>query len=102
MTEKQLGGSVIHGRKITFAITGADSITGYLGGLDDTSFLVLVVGRNFVRPHLVSRSASPFQELHSAATLATEPHFESLESVLVPFRKWVRESLLGKDAPKSR
>lgn len=102
MTEKQLGGSVLHGRQITFAITGSDPITGYLGGLDSDSFLVLVVEDGSVRPHLVSRHASPFQELHPASTLSDEPSLDYLEAVLVPFRKWVRETLLGKDAPKSR
>lgn len=102
MTEKQLGGSVIYGRQITFAITGEDPITGYLAGLDGDSFLVLVVESGVVRPHLIRRSASPFQEMHPASTLAEESHLESLETFLTPFRKWVRESLLGRDAPKSR
>lgn len=102
MTEKQLGNSVVHGRKISFTIAGDYVITGYLGGLDDDSFLVLVVRDDRVCPHLVSRRDTLFQQLHSASTLSEEPHMELLEAVLVPFRKWVRETLLGKDAPKSR
>lgn len=101
MTEKQLGNSVVHGRQITFAITGNDSITGYLGGLDNDSFLVLVAEKGGVRPHLICRRSSPFQELHPASTLSEELHLTSLEAVLTPFRKWVRESLLG-NTTKSR
>jgi hypothetical protein len=102
MTEKQLGNAVLRGRKITFARTGEQPITGYLGGLDSESFLVLVPELDGIRNHLLSRSASSWQELHQAATLVTETYHEQLELILEPFRKWVQEELLQRSSSKNR
>ena len=102
MTEKQLGNSVRHGRKITFARQDAEPITGYLAGLDHDSFLVLCPETKGVRQHLLNRHATPWQEIHPESTLAEEQHCAALEEVLKPFRKWVCENLLQMDPPKKR
>jgi hypothetical protein len=100
MTEKQLGNSVLHGRMITFAQVNADPITGYLAGLDDDYFLVLVPDSDGVLHYLLKRDVIPWKEIHVKSTLREEAYREALESILEPFRKWVRETLLGIEAPK--
>lgn len=102
MSDKQFAAQVAYGRKITFEMLYDASLTGYLAGIDAEYFLVLVPVDGGITSHLLRREASHRQVLHSQSTLESEECFPALENIIGPFRKWVRENLLGMESQKPR
>lgn len=101
--EKQLARTVTDGRQVTFVCKESRSLTGYLGGWDEEHLLVISPSKvgDGVKIVLLAREAVLWKELHAAPTLDGELYREQIETVVLPFRRWVNENLLGKIPSKS-
>lgn len=95
MHEKQLAQTVKYGRKVTFQLFDGDPVTGYLAGMDDRYFLMLVPGKDGFRKVCVAYSGSPSFELHADNSYADEPHYAAMEEIIGPFRGFVSNRMLG-------
>jgi hypothetical protein len=90
LSTKQLGFAVKEGRQVHFEFPDREPITGYICGMDDFHWMVITPQGNKKLIHKGSASAI---ELPNEATYDTEPQKELLDSVVLPFRRWVLRTL---------
>lgn len=99
---RQVGASVKNGRKVTFDIFDADSITGYVGGWDDTSWFVLEPTPTGVKKRIVNKNCNPLITLHDEPTYGDEEFHEEMEQIIGPFRIRVLRDVFGHSRPAIR
>jgi hypothetical protein len=102
LLQSQVGASVKNGRKVTFDIFDADSVTGYVAGWDDTSWFVLEPTPTGVKKRIVNKNCNPLITLHDEPTYGDEDLYEEMERIIRPFRLRVLEDVFGHSRPATR
>jgi hypothetical protein len=95
MSDKQLSQTVKYGRKITFQVFDGEPVVGYLAGMDEHYFLVLIPQKDGFRKVCVARLGCPSFELHPEASYVNEPHHDQMEEIIQPFRSWLVNRVLA-------
>lgn len=92
MSTKQLAYSVLHGKKVTATCTTGQTESGYLAGMDDYHWFVLVPDGSNVRQVLVHKTA-PHVEISTAPTYDDEDGdlLRVMEPIIRPFRDKLSE-----------
>jgi hypothetical protein len=101
MSTRQLAQTVRYGRLVTFLIFDGDPITGYLGGMDEDSFLVLVPGTKSYEKWVINRSGNPAYKLHDESSYEGEPTRDAMEEIIAPFRGYVVNRIFNGGARES-
>lgn len=94
MVLRQLAETVKHGRRVTFQVRSAESVTGYLAGIDETHFFVLAPEGERVRLLFVTRDASPVFEVHPESTYQDEEQHPYMERIIGKFRSAIINRIL--------
>jgi hypothetical protein len=106
MMERQLYASVKMGRRITFHVFDGDDISGYLAGMDSERFFVLEPYDGSFRHQFISRGAgTPVFQIHEAVAglrLEDENCREEMETIIIPFRKWIVSNMSQRPEDESR
>lgn len=96
MSLKQLGRTVLDGRKVTWYVLGVGDITGYLAGIDDDSWFVLEPTEKTekkVRRRIIQKGLCPALEIHDHRTYDEEPLREEMERQISRFRTYLKNQV---------
>ena len=99
MTERQLASAVRQGRILTFRIVDEDFIIGYLAGIDDEAYFVLIPAKDGVSPpvkSIIFKTQLQMIDLGEQSFLE-EPTVELMKPIVKPFRDWVNKEFFGEE-----
>jgi hypothetical protein len=97
LTLTQAARSVKLGQRVTAYVRFGDEdhVTGYLAGADAECWFILQPESKRFRQILVSRRDAPVLEIHIDRTYDQEPLRREMEEIVVHFRTWVDQNVLG-------
>lgn len=107
MRVKQLVSTVRQGRKITIDILDEGGFSGYLCGMDDETYFLIIPGEKIVGTEdlsdpvkmLVPKNNILFIELHDESSFMEEPDYEKMVSTVQPFKDHVNNQYFSPTKP---
>jgi hypothetical protein len=88
MRARQLASTVRQGRKILFSVLDEEPVIGYLAGMDEDTYFVVVpeTDKDEVHKVLLSRQSILLFQLFDERTFQEEPLYEKMNAIVKPFR----------------
>lgn len=96
-SRKQIGYSVANGQAVTFISPAGERVTGYVIGMDDFHWSVVTVELETWGVHKAGTWFKVHPE-HSYENLHEDTKHQ-LDAMVIPFRQWVAEHVLGQQPP---